>query len=156
MAYLAVMHFLVFFFSHMNAEDFVDDYYNREAYLKAYLGSIPSCVSERHWPRIEQQLYPPSIKIGPGRPRKNRRKDPHEDPKRPGRLIEHGIEMSCTVCKSKQHTKRKCPTTPKRPRGRPRKDGAPPSSSKFGFSSANLGATALPTRIGRGGRVIRG
>ena len=38
----------IFFFSHMNVEDFVDDYYKREAYLKAYLGSIPPCVGERH------------------------------------------------------------------------------------------------------------
>ena len=97
------------FFSHMNAEDFVDDCYKREAYLRAYSSFIPPCVGERHWPRIEQQLDPPSINIGLGRLRKNRRKDPHEDPKKPGRLTKHSIEMSCTVCKSKQHTKRKCP-----------------------------------------------
>ena len=67
------------------------------------------------------------------------------------------------MCKSKQYTKMKCPNkdrvvepTPKRPKGRPRKDGTPPSSSQVGSSSANLGATTLPTRIGRGGRVIRG
>ena len=45
--------------------------------------------------------------------------------------------------------------TPKRPKDRPRKDGAPPSSSQAGFSSANLGGTTLLTRTGRGGRVIR-
>ena len=56
----------------MNAEDFVDDFYKREAYLKAYSGFIPPCVGERYWPRIEQQIDPPSIKIGPGRPRKSR------------------------------------------------------------------------------------
>ena len=44
--------------------------------------------------------------------------------------------------------------TPQRPRGRLRKFGAPPSSSQVGSSSANLGATALPTKTGRGGRVI--
>ena len=88
--------------------------------------------------------------IGPSRPRKNKRKDPHEDPKRPRRLTKHDIEMSYTVCKSKQDTKRKCPNkdrvmepTPKRPTGRPRKDGAPPLSSQASSSSANLGATAL-------------
>ena len=48
----------------------------------------------------------------------------------------HGIEMSCSVGKSKQHTKNKCldkdrvmEPTPKRPKGRLRKDGAPHSSS---------------------------
>ena len=77
----------------------------REAYLRAYSSFISPCVGERHYPRIEKQLDPPSIKIGPGRPRKNRRKDPHEDPKRSGRLTKHGIEMSYTVCKLDQHTK---------------------------------------------------
>ena len=48
MAYLVAMQFLVFFFSRMNVEDFVDGYYKRGAYLKAYLGSIPPCVGERH------------------------------------------------------------------------------------------------------------
>ena len=67
------------------------------------------------------------------------------------------------MCKSKQHTKRKfhdknkvVEPTPKRPEGRPRKDKAPPSSSKADTSSNQLGATAHPIRIGRGGRVIRG
>ena len=63
----------------------------------------------------------------------------------------------------RQHTKRKCPNknrvvepTPKRPKGRPRKDEVPPSSSQTSSSSTNLGATALPTIIGRCERVIRG
>ena len=95
----------------MNVEDFVDDCYKREAYLRAYIGSIlytplpppppPPYVGERHWPRMEQQLDPPSIKIRPSRPRKNRRKDPRENPKRPGRLTKHDIEMRYSVCKSK-------------------------------------------------------
>ena len=95
-------------------------------------------------------------------PRKKLEKISHDNPKRPGRLTKHGIEMSCSVCKSKQYTKRKCPNkdrvvepTPKRPKGRLKKDKAPPSSSQVGSSSANLGVTTLPTRIGRGGRVIR-
>ena len=46
--------FLYFFFSRMNVEDFVDDCYKREKYLRSCLGSIPPYVGERHWPRIEQ------------------------------------------------------------------------------------------------------
>ena len=64
------------FFIRKNAKDFVDDCYKREAYLRAYSGYIPPCVGERHWPRIEQQLDPPPIEIGLGRPRKNMRKEP--------------------------------------------------------------------------------
>ena len=138
----------MFSLSPKNAGDFVDNCYKNESYLRTYSGSIPPCVGERHWLRIEQQLDPPFIKIGLGRPRKNRRKDPHENPKKPGRLTKHGIEMSCSVCKSKQYTKRKCPNkdrvvepTPKRPTGRPRKDRTPPSSSQGSPSSDHLGVT---------------
>lgn len=70
------------FFLHMEAEAFVDECYLRATYLKAYNGSIPPCEGERHWPAIEYPLQPPPIKIGPGRPRKNRRKDPFESPKK--------------------------------------------------------------------------
>ena len=89
------------FFLRKNVEDLVDDCYKREACLRAYARFIPPCVGKRNWPRIEQQLDSPSIKIGPGMPRKNRKKYPHENPK-------YGIKMICSVCKSKQHTKRKC------------------------------------------------
>ena len=40
-AYLVAMQFLVFFLSRRNVEDFVNDYYKREAYLRAYSSSIP-------------------------------------------------------------------------------------------------------------------
>ena len=43
----------IFFFSRMNAENFVNDCYKREAYLRASSGFIPPCVGERHWPGIE-------------------------------------------------------------------------------------------------------
>ena len=79
----------------------MNDCYKREAYLIAYARSIPPCVGERHWPRIEQQLDPPPSKIRIGRPRKNKRKDPHENQKKPNRLTKHGIEMTRGVCKSK-------------------------------------------------------
>ena len=82
-------------------------------------------------------------------PRKNRREDPHENPKKLGRLAKHDIEMSCCVCKLKLHTNKKYPDqdrvvkpTSKIPKGRLRKDGAPPSSSQVGPSSDHLSAIA--------------
>ena len=42
-------------------------------------------------------LLPPPIKLGPSRPRKNRKKSAHEDPKKPGKLTRHGLQMSCRV-----------------------------------------------------------
>lgn len=144
-------------------EEFVDQLYTRETYLKIYSGSITPCPGERHWPKIDHPLNPPPIKVGPGRPRKNRIKDPFEDPKRSGKLTKHGVEMSCSICKSKTHNKRKCPNkdpniepAPKRGRGRPRKTGTNASSSTLASQSeAHHEVTAQPTRVGRGGRVIR-
>lgn len=98
------------------------------------LGSIPPLVGERYWPKVSYPLQPPAIKIGPGRPRKKRVKDPYENPKKPGVLTKTGVEMTCSLCKVKGHNKRRCPEKgtivppeppAKRPRGRPRADGQP-------------------------------
>ncbi|CAH9116889.1 unnamed protein product [Cuscuta epithymum] len=102
------------FFLHHAPEDYVCEYYKKETYMKIYSGCISPCLSERHWPRKEAELDPPPIKIGPGRPRKNRRKDPHEDPKKPDKLTKHGLQMRCSICKSTQHNKRKCPDKDKK------------------------------------------
>lgn len=151
------------FFMRMEAEPFVDECYSRDAYLRAYNGSIPPCEGERHWPRIDTPLQPPPIKIGPGRPRKNRRKDPHENPKKKGRLTRFGIMLTCSVCKSNEHTKRKCPDKfkhieahPKRSRGRPRKNDNGGASQCQPSEANQSQVTAEPARTGRGGRVIRG
>ncbi|XP_021750658.1 uncharacterized protein LOC110716347 [Chenopodium quinoa] len=156
------------FFCHKKAEDYVDECYKKEMYLKAYENSIPPIEGERHWPQSELSMDPPPIKVGPGRPRKNRRKDPFEDPKKPGKLTKHGMEMTCSVCQQKGHNKRRCPIrgttlpqapqTPdeppaKRARGRPRKEVAA-SQPMHPCSSTHLTATTEPSRIGRGGRVI--
>ncbi|CAH9105143.1 unnamed protein product [Cuscuta europaea] len=151
------------FFLHQAPEDYVHECYKKDTYMKIYSGCIPSCPGERHWPRIEAPLDPPPIKIGPGRPRKNRIKDPHEDPKRPGKLSKHDMEMTCSICKSKQHNKRKCPdkdkatpsnveNLPKKSRGRPRKAVLRTSQPVRGGEIGNV--TAQPTQTGRGGRIM--
>ena len=40
-------------------------------------------------------LNPLVVKIGPGNPRRKRKKASHEDPKRPGKLSMHGRQMGC-------------------------------------------------------------
>ncbi|XP_021993413.1 uncharacterized protein LOC110890146 [Helianthus annuus] len=114
------------------AEEFVHESYKKEMYLKAYDYIIPPLPSEKYWPVVDLPLDPPPVKIGPGRPKKNRKKDPHENPKKPGKLTKHGMTMTCSGCGSKEHNKRRCPekgkvfSEPKRARGRgrPRKDAA--------------------------------
>ncbi|XP_021728268.1 uncharacterized protein LOC110695318 [Chenopodium quinoa] len=97
------------FFLNKEAEDFVHKCYTKESYMRAYAGSIPPLVGERYRPKVTYQLQPPPIKIGPGRPRKKRVKDPYENPKKPGVLTKSGVEMTCSLCNVKGHNKRKCP-----------------------------------------------
>ncbi|KAJ8450696.1 hypothetical protein Cgig2_021168 [Carnegiea gigantea] len=52
-----------------------------EHYLKSYEGAIFPCQGERHWPQHNFPLDPPNIIIG-----LNRKRDPHEDPKKPDKL----------------------------------------------------------------------
>ncbi|KAK9072120.1 hypothetical protein SSX86_008552 [Deinandra increscens subsp. villosa] len=110
-----------------NAEEFVHEYYTKEMYMKAYEFTIPPLPSEKFWPRVDLPLDPPPIKVQLGRPKKNRKKDPHEDPKKPGKLSKHGQLKACSICKSKAHNKRTCtlkdkpveaPVEPTRKRGR--------------------------------------
>ncbi|XP_056686307.1 uncharacterized protein [Spinacia oleracea] len=172
------------YFQNKEVEEFVDDYYKRDSYLSAYAGSIPPLEGERHWPRIQSHLDPPPIKIGPGRPRRNRIKDPFENPKKPGSLNKVGVEMTCSLCLFKGHNKRRCPnrdtTIPREPAPkRPRNDGQQPhskatSSSTTVISSAHPqnntlsvqlqdtqpsqahhSATSQPSQLGKGGRMIR-
>lgn len=145
-------------FLHQNSELYMHECYHKDTYMKAYDFSIPPCVGERHWPMVDFPLDPPSIRIERRRLRKNRRRDPHEDPKRPGKLIKHGIQMRCTICKSTDHNKRKCndkdkvPSEPlaKKPRGRPRVHPVVQPQP----DTRHHNKTTDPTRMrrGRGGR----
>ncbi|KAL2930413.1 Transposase for insertion sequence element ISRM5 [Bienertia sinuspersici] len=152
------------FFCHGNAEDYVHESYTREMYLKTYSGTIPPLEGERHWPTVNMPIDPPPIKVGPGRPRKNRVKDPHENPKKQGKLTRHGIEMTCSSCQRKGHNKRICPNKgstsalpppqPKRKRGRPKSTGeASISTVHMHESQGHHDNTVEPGRIGKGGKV---
>lgn len=154
------------YFMHMEPEQFVDDWFKRDVYLRSYAHPIPALPGERHWPRVEKKIDPPPIKLGPGRPRKNRIKDPYENPKKPGTLTRHGMEMTCTLCKQKGHNKRGCSDKntavpqeppPKKARGRPRKY-APTTTTDEIDNNANPhhSVTAHPSQLGRGGRMILG
>ncbi|KAL2930621.1 Antiviral helicase SKI2 [Bienertia sinuspersici] len=85
------------FFCHRNAEDYVAHWYTKDTYARSYTVSIPPCVGDRHWPKVDLPLNPPPIKIGPGRPRKNRIKDPFENPKKPEQVSRGVIEPAQTT-----------------------------------------------------------
>ncbi|KAL2923377.1 Elongation factor 1-alpha [Bienertia sinuspersici] len=153
------------FFCHGNVEDYVHESYTREMYLKTYSGTITQLEGERHWPRVNMPLDPPLIKIGPGRPRKNRVKDPHENPKKQGKLTRYGIEMTCSSCQRKGHNKRSCPnkgstSAPappqlKRKRGRSKSKGeATTSIVHMHESQVHHENIVEPGRIGGGGGIV--
>ncbi|KAL2924220.1 Replicase polyprotein 1a [Bienertia sinuspersici] len=152
-------------FCRLTAKDFTDGCFKKDVYMKAYSGYMPLIEGERHWPRFDLEIDPPPITIEPGRPRKNRRKDPFEPKKKPGMLSRHGIEMTCTLCNTKGHNKRRCsnkdkgdaPNQPplKKSRGRPKASGESSGANVRTPSDANVRTiTAEPTRVGRGERVI--
>ncbi|KAL2939767.1 Chromodomain-helicase-DNA-binding protein 3 [Bienertia sinuspersici] len=130
------------FFCHGNAVDYVHESYKREMYLKTYSGTIPPLEGERHWPRVNMPIDPPPIKVGPGKPRKNRVKDPHENPKKQGKLTRHGIEMTCSSCQRKGHNKRSCPnkgsTYALAPPQTKRKRGRPKSTEEASISTVHM------------------
>lgn len=154
------------FFKHKQPEDYVAPWYTIEVYARSYAYSVPPIEGETHWPPSNLNLDPPPIKIGPGRPRKNRIKDPHEDPKKPGSLTRHGMEMTCSICGIKGHNKRRCHNRSnseapsqqppaKRGRGRPRKEIGTSQPRISQASSSHHDTLAQPSRLGRGGRVVQ-
>lgn len=123
-----------------DVEEFVDSYYTKEMYLKAYEFSIPPLPSEKYWPIVVKPLEPPPIKAAPVRPKKNRKKDPRELPKKPGKLSKHGVKVTCSNCKEKGHNKTSCTKPPaetseKRKRGRPRRTAAAQESQQGGVQT---------------------
>ncbi|XP_076919076.1 uncharacterized protein LOC143579744 [Bidens hawaiensis] len=135
-----------------NAEEFVHDCYLKEAYLRSYSYTIPPLPSERYWPRVDYPLDPPPIKSQPGRPKTKRKKDPHEDPKKPGKLTKHGGEMTCSNCKETGYNIRKC-TKPKTS-----KNKATSKSGARGRSTRSTQATheSQPTQQSVGSKRPRG
>ncbi|XP_021979257.1 uncharacterized protein LOC110875368 [Helianthus annuus] len=113
-----------------NAEDFVHEWYHKDQYLKSYEHTIPSLPSEKYWPKVDYPLDPPPIKIAPGRAKKNRKRDPHEDPKKPGKLTKHGIQMTCSNCNEKGNNVRKCSSKGKAKVGAANGDEGGPKQSR--------------------------
>ncbi|XP_035846418.1 uncharacterized protein LOC118492469 [Helianthus annuus] len=143
-------------FLHRNAEEFVHPSYTKDIYLKSYEFTIPPVPSDKYWPSIESPLEPPPVKVGPGRPKKNRKKDPHEVPKK-GKLSRHGMFMRCGNCKAKGHTRKACTeasaesSKQTKKRGRPKKNQLASSSvTTVETGSQQQSQHSLATKKSRG------
>lgn len=97
-------------------EAYVDKYYHKETYLKAYEPMIHPIKGSNMWPKCNQEpLLPPLVKKQPGRPKKARRKDPEmeKDPNNPMQVVSRkGKTTTCTKCYGKGHNRRSCKNQP--------------------------------------------
>ncbi|CAN1730168.1 hypothetical protein LINPERHAP1_LOCUS852, partial [Linum perenne] len=118
---------------------YVDNWYSVELAKKAYTKGVPPLPGREDWADVEGlPVLPPPHKVMPGRPKKNRRKEPGEVPTRPSRtgvgimMRKAGVVMHCSRCGQSDHNLRGCkmtaeevaalppPPPPPRPVGRPR------------------------------------
>ncbi|KAF8406552.1 hypothetical protein HHK36_008640 [Tetracentron sinense] len=59
-----------------NLEEYCDEYYSKETYLRAHGGIIHPIFDENMWlPGNHEPVEPPSLRRLPGRPKKNRRRE---------------------------------------------------------------------------------
>ncbi|CAA0840726.1 MuDR family transposase [Striga hermonthica] len=109
------------FYLGKNPEDFVDNCYSRNTFLRSHSHMMKAINDSEMWPEVDvQSLVPPVIEKMPGRPRKhNRRKDPDEGKRDSGRpsqggrpltLGKKGVKMTCSYCGQKNHNVRGCPS----------------------------------------------
>ncbi|XP_057793143.1 uncharacterized protein LOC131009751 [Salvia miltiorrhiza] len=114
--------------------NYVHKYLTTETYLKAYSYPLEPINGERQWPKaVGYPVQPPEVKVMPGRPKKNRRRDKDEkDPKNPSRLTRVGTVMTCQNYFQAVHNSRECKNETvekekpeKRKPGRPRKHPRP-------------------------------
>lgn len=119
---------------------YVDKFYHRANCLEAYKHYLAPIYGPRDWPVVDgPPILPPPFVRGPGRLKKNRRKDQSEEPKSgKQKLSNKGNRVACTRCKQFGHNVRTCKEPapqqesaseppPKRKAGRPRK---PPTAAK--------------------------
>ncbi|XP_047257688.1 uncharacterized protein LOC124889757 [Capsicum annuum] len=95
----------------MELINYISHWYNRETYMNTYSFFIQPVLNMKMWPQSQNiSVMPPPVKMLPGRPGKNRKKEEGETKKKTVKLSKRGIDISCGTCHSKGHNKRRCPT----------------------------------------------
>lgn len=91
-------------------EDMVHSCYSIERYTRAYGHNIMPCRDHKSWQKMNGvEVKPPVYEKKVGRPRKCRRKQPHEVQGKLGaRMSKHGVIMHCRHCGSSTHNVRGC------------------------------------------------
>ena len=79
--------------------------------MKSYSVAILPYVGERYWPQKDMTLDPMDINVGSRKPRKNRRRNPYEDPQKMSKLTKLGRVLSCKTCAQAGNNKRSYPVS---------------------------------------------
>ncbi|KAL2937962.1 ATP synthase subunit b [Bienertia sinuspersici] len=90
--------------SRLNPYTYVNDYYSVHKYKQAYALSIQPMPDPSQWqPRETPNIHPPEVKRTVGRPPRNRRREPGEQPKG-----KRSVAVKCSKCGEMGHNKRAC------------------------------------------------
>lgn len=112
----------------LNLDDYVSEYFTTHKWQQTYARGMRVVQGMKLWPRLNRlPIIPPDPRPKRGRKKNhNRRKEPHEDTSKKGRMTGDGRTMTCSHCKQEGHNKTTCSNPPmvaeKRPRGRPKKN----------------------------------
>ena len=97
----------------LNPMDFVDDCYKKAAFVKAYSPIVHPMPGPSMWKKsASNPPIPPQEKKLPGRPKKQRRKEPeelHNTNTGTKKLKKNYIVMTCRGCKVQKHNINGCP-----------------------------------------------
>ncbi|CAL9002060.1 unnamed protein product, partial [Prunus brigantina] len=95
---------------HGNPEDYVHDFYKKDAYLRTYRDMIHPLPSQDLWPKSGLlPLNPPLYHKQPGRPKKSRKKA-YDEPKKksnPNKLQRYHTVIKCSNCGQEGHNRTK-------------------------------------------------
>ncbi|XP_060217169.1 uncharacterized protein LOC132644588 [Lycium barbarum] len=133
----------------LEVEAFVEPWYKKATYLKAYNKFIQPMTNMKMWPKSTRPpIEPPKIAEMPSRPKKKRNRDADEPKKKIGKATRKGRKMTCSICNTMGHNKKGCPLA--------KSGGA--SSSIVAAGATNAVATAGPaaTATTIGGALIVG
>ncbi|KAJ1406287.1 Zinc finger, PMZ-type [Sesbania bispinosa] len=97
-------------------ENYVDEIFSKETFLKAYDWHIHPMPGEEDWHECNyDEILPPNVKISPGRPKKKRIREEGE-PSNAHKISTKGAKIKCGNCNMEAHNAKTCkmPLNPNR------------------------------------------
>ncbi|KAL3641418.1 hypothetical protein CASFOL_016386 [Castilleja foliolosa] len=136
----------------LKPEDFVDDCFHKQTYLRSYKPIMRPLIDRSLWPKTgHEPVLPPILRNKPGRPKKKRKRGADEG-RQSYKLSRASASLKCRKCHQYGHNTRTC-------KGAPVGEGGShkttrPVKAKGGRPKNDENEAALP--VGRGGPVKRG